>query len=137
MASRDHVLKGVEEGVCQVNHGKEAPLRRMKPGDWVVFYSPRVIFGGTEKCRCFTAIGRVRDDLVYQAVMTEDTRAFRRKVDYVQSAKVQIEPLIRDLSFIKNKRSWGYVFKFGLVEIPKQDFLAIASAMLPAHQEAI
>ena len=62
---------------------------------------------------------------------------FRRSVEFYPCSEVQIEPLIPLLSFIANKRSWGYVFKFGLIQIPRQDFLAIASRMLPAHQEVV
>jgi hypothetical protein len=40
-----------------------------------------------------------------------------------------IQPLIEDLTFIKNKKSWGYIFRFGLIEIPEPDFLQIATAM--------
>jgi hypothetical protein len=28
------------KGFMQVSHGKAAPLRRIHPGDWVVYYSP-------------------------------------------------------------------------------------------------
>jgi hypothetical protein len=58
VASRDHVQTGVEEGICQASHGKEAPLKRMGEGDWVVFYSPKESYDGVEKCRKFTAIGK-------------------------------------------------------------------------------
>ncbi len=40
-----------------------------------------------------------------------------------------IRPLIENLTFIKNKKSWGYIFRFGLIEIPEPDFLQIAAAM--------
>jgi hypothetical protein len=36
VASRDHVQRGVEEGICQTCHGKGAPLKKMSEGDWVV-----------------------------------------------------------------------------------------------------
>ena len=55
VASRDHVQRGVEEGICQVCHGKEGQLRRMSEGDWIVFYSSKERYDGAEKCRKFTA----------------------------------------------------------------------------------
>lgn len=30
--SKEHVMKGVAGGFCQVCHGKQAPLNRMKKG---------------------------------------------------------------------------------------------------------
>ena len=41
VASREHVLVAVTAGFCQFNHGKEAPLRRLKPGNRLIYYSPR------------------------------------------------------------------------------------------------
>jgi predicted RNA-binding protein len=137
VASRDHVQRGVEQGVCQASHGKEAPLKRMGEGDWVVFYSPKESDEGVEKCRKFTAIGKIKDELVYQVRMNEDFAPFRRSVEFYPCSEVPTEPLIPLLSFIKNKKSWGYIFKFGLIQISRQDFLAIASMMLPALQEAV
>jgi predicted RNA-binding protein len=137
VASRDHVQRGVEEGICQTSHGKEASLKKMSEGDWVVSYSPKERYDGVEKCRKFTAIGKIKNDIVYQVRMNEDFAPFRRSVEFFPSSEVQIEPLIPLLSFITNKKSWGYVFKFGLTQIPRQDFLAIASQMLPALQEVV
>ncbi len=131
VASRDHVKTGASLGICQASHGKQGPLSRMKMGDWVVFYSPHVKFGGTEKCRKFTALARVKDDRVYQVRMSRDFQPFRRDVEFRQCREVPIEPLVAGLSFIKNKKSWGYVFRFGLLSIPREDFLAISSQMVP------
>ena len=33
VASRDHVMKGVAGGFCQLGHGKSAPVKRLAPGD--------------------------------------------------------------------------------------------------------
>ena len=137
VASRDHVQRGVEEGVCQASHGKEAQLKRMGEGDWVVFYSPKESYDGVEKCRKFTAIGKIKDELVYQVRTNEDFAPFRRSVEFYPCSEVPIEPLIPLLSFIKNKKSWAYIFKFGLFQISRQNFLAISSRMLPALQEAV
>ena len=40
VASAEHVRRGREGGFMQVCHGKAAPLRRIQPGDGVVYYSP-------------------------------------------------------------------------------------------------
>ena len=43
-ASADHAARGRAEGIVQAGHGKDAPLRRMHPGDGVVVYSPRATY---------------------------------------------------------------------------------------------
>ena len=40
VASADHVAIGRRGGFMQVCHAKAAPLRRLQPGDRVVYYSP-------------------------------------------------------------------------------------------------
>jgi hypothetical protein len=60
------VLRGVEGGFAQLSHGKEAPIRRLSRGDWLVYYSPRVTHPDGEPLQAFTAIGEVEDDDVYQ-----------------------------------------------------------------------
>jgi hypothetical protein len=45
VASHDHVLGAVQGGFCQLGHGKEALVRRLKAGDLIVFYSPRELMG--------------------------------------------------------------------------------------------
>ena len=129
VASREHVKKGEELGIAQVCHGKQAPLKRMKPGDWMVYYSPTEIFGQKLACRKFTAIGNISASETYQFKMSEDFIPWRRDVDFVNAKEVAIEPLIGNLSFIKNKVHWGFMFRFGLFEIPKEDFEVIAGAM--------
>jgi len=37
VVSKDHLERGVAGSFMQVNHGKEAPLKRLQKGDWVVF----------------------------------------------------------------------------------------------------
>ena len=49
VASAEHVRKGRVSGFMQVCHGKESPLRRLKPNDGVIYYSPTVTFGGKDK----------------------------------------------------------------------------------------
>jgi hypothetical protein len=37
VASAEHVRIGRAEGFMQVCHGKAAPLRRLRPDDWVIY----------------------------------------------------------------------------------------------------
>jgi hypothetical protein len=130
VASKNHVQNGVEKGIAQANHGKAAPLKRMQVGDGILYYSPKIEFEGNQKLQAFTANGRVRDDKIYQFDMGDGFIPYRRDVEYFDCVDVPIQPLVVDLTFIVNKQSWGYLFRFGFFEIPKIDFDLIASNML-------
>ena len=130
VASKNHVMNGVRWGIAQANHGKAAPLKRMQVGDGVLYYSPKLEFEGNEKLQAFTAIGRVTGEAVYQFDMGGGFVPYRRDVKYMDCVDAPIEPLIPALTFIENKTSWGYLFRFGFFEIPKVDFDLIASQML-------
>ena len=134
VASADHARRGRELGIMQVCHGKGGPLRRVQPGDGVVYYSPTTAFRGKDRLQAFTAIGRAKGGEVYQADMGQDDtgkafRPYRRDVDYVEADEAPILPLLERLEFTRARKSWGYAFRFGLVEISKADFDTVAVAM--------
>jgi len=130
VASKDHVKNGIKEGIAQACHGKAAPLKRMRQGDFVVYYSGKTFFGRPDKCQEFTAIGKVKEEDVYQFQMTPDFCPSRRNIYFFESKNISILPLISSLAFIKNKKSWGYPFRFGFLEINQYDFDLISSQML-------
>ena len=129
VASADHARRGKELGIMQVSHGKAGPLRRIRAGDGVAYYSPTVTLGGEDRLQAFTLIGTVKDDRVYQGDMGEGFHAFRRDVTYAEANEASILPLLDQLELTRGKRNWGYSFRFGLVEISKRDFETIAMAM--------
>jgi hypothetical protein len=55
----------------QVCHGKGGPLRRIRPGDGVVYYSPTACFGRKDRLQAFTAIGIAENDRTYQVDMEQ------------------------------------------------------------------
>jgi hypothetical protein len=128
--SKEHTMRGVAGGFMQVCHGKQAPLKRMKKGDYLVVYSSKITMEANEKCQAFTAIGKVKDDDVYQFQMTENFKPFRRNIIFLDCQESSIIPLINDLEFIPNKKAWGYPFRFGFLEINEKDFNLISSKML-------
>ena len=75
-------------------------------------------------------IGTVKDDVPYQFGAEDSFRPFRRNVEYFNARHLDIKPLIPALTFIKNKSSWGYVFRFGFLEIDTESFEIIANGML-------
>lgn len=130
VASKDHVRQGMAEGIAQACHGKSSPLRRMRKDDAVIYYSGRQTLGKPGKCQEFTAIGKVTDDEVYEVRVSKDFCPSRRRIEFMPCTDVSILPLIDDLDFIKDKKSWGYPFRFGFFEISQNDFNLIASKML-------
>lgn len=127
--SRDHVQAGVDGGFTQAGHGKSAGLKRLNHHDWLVFYSPKTSLDGGERLQAFTAIGEVADDELYQVEMAPGFVPWRRNVTFVDCVETPISPLIDSLSFIEDKKRWGYMFRFGLFEIPQRDFELIKQAM--------
>jgi predicted RNA-binding protein len=128
--SKEHTMRGVAGSFMQVCHGKQAPLKRMKKGDYLLVYSSKISMEGNEKCQAFTAVGQVKDDDVYQFQMAENFIPYRRNIDFLDCVESPIIPLINDLEFISNKKSWGYPFRFGFFEIKEHDFNLITSKML-------
>lgn len=135
VASKDHVRNGIRQGIAQACHGKASPLKRMRPGDGVIYYSSKLKFGEPAPCREFTAIGTVMDGDVYSIQMSEDFCPSRREIEFFPAWDVSILPLVDQLSFIQNKKSWGYPFRFGFFEIPASDYNLIASKMLQESHE--
>lgn len=127
--SRDHVRLGVEGGFTQAGHGKASGLKRLKTGDWLVFYSPKTSLRDGEPLQTFTAVGRVADDNLYQVEMAPGFTPWRRNVEFVRCNEAPIRPLIDHLTFIEDKHRWGYRFRFGLFKIPREDFKLIERAM--------
>jgi hypothetical protein len=127
--SRDHVQRGVAGGFTQAGHGKSSGLKRLAKGDGIVFYSPRTTFPDGEPLQSFTALGEIAGDEPYQAEMTPDFHPWRRRVTFAASEETPIRPLLESLDFIRNKQSWGVIFRRGLFEIGEADFRTIARAM--------
>ena len=130
VASKEHVLKGVNGGFSQVCHGKCSPLQRMKKGDFLIYYSSLEKFGIKIPCQSFTAIGKVKDDLVYPFDMGNGFVPYRRNIEYFPCKQVSILPLIVDLDFILDKKKWGFPFRFGFFQIGEKDFHTLQTKML-------
>ncbi len=54
----------------------------------------------------------------------------RRDIRFLECEAAAIRPLLEELSFITDRSRWGYAFRYGHLEIPRQDFECIARQML-------
>ena len=136
IASADHVRRGVEASIMQVCHGKAAPLRRVNPGDRVVYYSPTTAFRGADKLQAFTAYGRVKEGAPYAFDMGGGFVPYRRDVAWERARITPIRPLFGVLAFTSGDRNWGYKLRFGLFEIGEGDMDLIEAAMSRPGQPA-
>jgi hypothetical protein len=129
VVSRSHVELGVAGGFIQLNHGKKAPLTKLKAGDGLLMYSPRTSYPDGEVLQAFTAIGAISSGEIYQVEMAADFKPYRVDVEFFACREAPIRPLIDDLSFIRSKTHWGAAFRFGQVRVAAGDFFRIAAAM--------
>lgn len=133
VVSQSHVMQGVEGGFAQLCHGKSTPLRRMRRGDWLIYYSPRTELKKGQPLQAFTAVGQVVDERVYEYRMSDSFMPYRRDIRYIPCQQTKIAGLLDKLSFTKGNHSWGYAFRYGHFEIGREDFLMIANAMLAGN----
>lgn len=129
IAARDHVLRGVAEGFCQLGHGKMAPVRRLSVGDWITYYSPRTALTDGKPVQAFTALGRITSEM-YEATQAPGFHPYRRDVDWRTDAQeASIRPLLDQLDLTRGRKDWGLLFRRPSIELTAADFRLIASAM--------
>lgn len=111
-------------------HGKHEAVKRVQPGEWLAYYSPRTVLKGGDEVRAFTAIGKIGEGEPYQAEMAEGRTGWRRDIAYEKKAsEAGIYPLLDELSFIKDRQHWGIFFHRSLFSVTRDDFALIAKAM--------
>ena len=129
VACAEHVGRGRAEGFMQVCHGKAAPLKRLRAGDRVVYYSPSTEFGGKDRLQSFTAFGEVLGRSPYAFDMGGGFVPFRRDVDWLAVRETPIQPMLDRLEFSRGQKNWGYQLRFGLFELSRHDMDLISAAM--------
>jgi hypothetical protein len=128
VACRIHVERGVAGGFAQLCHGKQAALRRMQAGDWLVYYSPTVAMRGGERLQAFTALGQVADDRIHRHDMGGGFIPYRRKVRFQTVREVPLADL-RGRLHLTARAGWGVALRRGHLELETGDFQVIATAM--------
>lgn len=129
VVSRSHAQRGVQGGFIQLNHGRQAPVQRLKAGDGIAIYSPRTEYPDGAPLQAFTALGFVDSGRVFQVEMSPDFKPYRVDVRYLTAAEAPIRPLVQHLAFIKDKAHWGAPFRFGFLQVTEADFAIISNAM--------
>lgn len=129
VASADHVSRGVAGGFMQVCHGIAAPLRRIRPGDKIFYYSPHAVFGGTDRLQAFTAYGVAKEGNPYPFDMGGGFIPYRRDVTWFRALSAPIRQLLDQLEFTRGRKQWGYAFRFGFFALSEADHDTIRLAM--------
>ena len=78
-----------------------------------------------EPRQAITAIGQIKSRERYAFDMGGGFVPMRRDVDFKRCVKGPIRPLVGRLSFIRNKHSWGYVFRFARSKFGRQIFKSL------------
>ena len=128
--SREHVLIGVAAGFAMMNHGKLAPLKRLSPGDDLIYYSPKTAYPDGAPLKAFTAIGTVGATPPYLAEMRFGGQGYRIDIDWMPATETPIVTLTDRLEFTRG--NWGMLARRGLFDISDADFQTIRAAMTGA-----
>lgn len=127
---KSRVELAVAGGFAMFAHGRHEAVIRVRPGDWLAYYSPRTVLNGGDQVRAFTAIGKIAERQPYQGEMGPDNTGWRRDIAYASDAReAGVYPLLDALSFIRNRTHWGLFFHRSLFSVPRDDFALIAEAM--------
>jgi hypothetical protein len=105
VAHQMHVEAGKSAGFCAFSHGKESAIKRLSIGDEFIYYAPRDKMEGADFC------------------------PFMRPADYEDVRPFPVRPLLEDLSFVRNKQSWGMAFRRSLFDVSESDFTIISNAL--------
>lgn len=143
---REDALVARRVGAVQASALGEHRLRRLGVGDGVVLYSPREQNRAGAKVQRFTAVGVVTGAAPYQRD-DDPHRSWFLDVDFDQpgpAARVPdgdpatdegpppgeaaVRPLLGPLSFVRDAKGWGVVFRPGFLPISPDDFALVRAA---------
>ena len=114
-ACRDRAQRGFHAGLPRQGL---TPLRRIQPGDRVVYYSPNRTYSPSHAARsrdrlqAFTAIGTVKQGKPYQADMGRGFHPFRRDVAWHEAESMPLARCRISSAFTREK-NWGYRLRQG------------------------
>ena len=89
-------------------HGRHDAVLRVRPGEWLAYYSPRTSLAAGEEVRAFTAIGRFTERDPYETEMSAGRVGWRRDIAWEKKVhEADVYPLLDQLSFITDRQHWG------------------------------
>lgn len=133
VVSKEHVMLGVKGGFGQVCHGQAGPLKRMKKGDYLLYYSPKYKMKDSNAYQAFTAAGKISDNQVYSVEMAPNFIPYRRNITFYHP--------VRDcpIEFARQSPEWkkyASQLRFGHFEISK-DFFNLIFQYMKIEKESL
>ena len=129
VAAGMHVEIAVRDRFAMFSHGRHDAVKRVRPGDWVAYYSPREGMKDGAELRAFTAIGTVLDGDPAEREMMAGLTGWYRNMRWLDAEPAGIYPLLDRFSFVKDRQHWGMYFRKSLFRVDAADFALIADAM--------
>lgn len=129
VAAANHVAAGVRDGFAMLAHGRHDAAKKVEPGDWVAYYSPRDGMDEGAERRQFTALGHVLPGDPAQREMLPGLSGWYRAMKWLDARPADIYPLLDRLSFVADRKHWGMYFRRSLFKVDAGDFALIAAAM--------
>ena len=134
-AAQEHVDIVKNRGYHQLNMGVKDPLEQMNNGDWIVYYSPTILFEKPETaCHTFSGISCLIDDHVYPQDPKNPVR-WRRNASYEYCIPHKVESFQQHVSFLQQHHNWLDALVQSIFEVPQQDFLTIAQKILIPRED--
>lgn len=123
----EHVELGVAGGFAQVCHGKKAPLNRMRTGDWLIYYAPKVSLHTNQPYQKFMAVGQVLEGEAYLFEMFPGFIPYRKNISF---QKVTSPLSLDGISRFPIWQEYRSKLRFGHFEISEELFEIIAFSMI-------
>lgn len=128
VAAGKHVAVGVRDGFAMFAHGRHAAAKRVQPGEWVAYYSPREGMNEGLELRAFTAVGQALPGEIAERQMLPGVTGWSRRMRWLDAKPADIYPLLDKFSFVKDRQHWGMYFRKSLFTVDGGDFALIADA---------
>jgi len=134
-AAQEHVDIVRQKGYTQVNMGPKGPLETMNQGDWIVYYSPTILFERPDTpYHKFTAISCLIDNNIYPQDPDNPVR-WRRNAEYFDCIPHHVKEFHQYVEFLKQYENWLDAFFQPIFEISKNDFVTIATKIIPPNDQ--
>ena len=128
---KDNIEKCVAAGVYGCNEGRAGlnvnRLSELLPGDKIIFYATGIgKFAGI-----FEIVDSIYED--HKQIWKDDIYPYRVKIEpiiYLSKEKwLEVRPLVKDLSYFKNKVQWSMHFMQNLMNVEECDYKLIKEKM--------
>jgi predicted RNA-binding protein len=122
--TEDNLKISFRDKLMGFSESKAARVKSFRPGDLVIFYVPRESLISNKRVGKFIGLAEIKEEShkSSEPVWNNGLFPYRVRIELLSHDSCEIKPLIKALTFIKNKNSWGATFLGGIVKVPADDF---------------